>query len=293
MGIHDRPYMRDEPESGGGLGGLTVGLPKPTPAVKVLLIANAAAFLLQVFLDQPSEFGPGPMSRWLGVTTAAFWQPWRYVTFQFLHGDFMHILLNMLGVYFLGSALERHWGRRRFLAFYLSCGAVAGLCYVIIGVLFALDPHMPIIGASGGVYGILLACAVYFPSFRIIFLFFPVPIRFAALIIFGGMVVLVLQALGAGMMAAAMSDVAHLGGAGMAAAWIWVLPQILRHVPAGPGRPGRPGAWQKKLRQRRQAQAQIDRILDKIRREGLDSLSWFEKRTLRRETERQRREREP
>jgi len=291
MGLHDRPYMRRGPQaydSGGGLSGITMGLPRPTPVVKWLLIINFAVFVVQIFFDQPEtvRFGPdqfaarpGPMSRWMGVTVAGFWQVWRYLTFQFLHGGVMHVALNMLGVYMLGTPLEGHFGSRRFLRFYLICGAVAGLAFVGLGAVSAMDPARPIIGASGGVFAIVLACAVLFPSFRLILLFFPVPIRLAAVIIFGGMILIVMQGFASGRAEEAMSDVAHLGGAGAAAVWMWVLPRLNLRVRLGGDRAGR-GRWEKKLKRRRKEQDEIDALLDKIRRSGIDSLSWREKRKL-------------
>jgi membrane associated rhomboid family serine protease len=293
MGLHDRPYMQDQPPAGPHLGGLTIGMPRPAKAVKYMLLINIVVFVVQMFLDQPQRNAAGipvragPMSLWLGMTVAGFWQVWRYVTMQFLHAGFWHIALNMLGLYILGTPLERHWGTRRFVRFYLSCGVVAGIAYAIIGALFQLDPDKPIIGASGGVYAIVLACAVLFPHFRIIFLFFPVPIRFAAIIIFGGMILLVLRSLAAGEAVLAMSDVAHLGGAGAAAVWIWVLPRVRWQVGMGRAGVGR-GRWQRKRQRQRQEQQEIDRILDKIRRDGIGSLSWREKRKLREATDRQR-----
>lgn len=301
MGIHDRPYMSDAPggDGGGGFrgyggpGGMQFALPRPGKVVRSLLIVNGAVFLLQLFLDRE-----GLMTRSLGMTVAGFWQVWRYITFQFLHGGFWHIVLNMLGLYFLGGPLERSWGARRFLTFYLVCGAVAGLAYVAIGAIFPLSaarpdgipPHLPLIGASGGVYGVVLACAILFPQFRIIFLFFPVPIRLAALIIFGGMIVLVLQALSDGRFGPAMSDVAHLGGAVAAAVWVWAIPKL-----TGAGGVVRvtrarinQGAWRRKVERRAEEEAQVDRILQKIKDEGLSSLSRLEKRILQNATRRQR-----
>lgn len=291
MGLDDRPYMRrqggEQPHGGGPMSGLTIGLPRPAPVVKLLLIVNVAVYVLQMFLDRPVGFSAGPMSRWLGVTVGGFWQLWRYLTFQFLHAGFWHIILNMLGLYLLGTPLERHWGSRRFAVFYLICGAIAGLAYVAIGAAYRLDPTVPIIGASGGVYAVLLACAVFFPQFRIIFLFFPVPIRLAALIIFGGMILFVMQALAGGGAGAAMSHVAHLGGAVAAGVWIWAIPRIRRRVSSGADAMGR-GRWQRKLRRQQAQQAQIDRILDKIRRDGIGSLSRSDRRTLRRASQQQR-----
>ena len=293
MGLKDRPYWREEQQGGHGgraMGAMTFGLPKPSPTVKILLILNITVFILQIFADQsPGRGDPGWMSAWFGVTVEGSWQIWRYITFQFLHGGVLHIFLNMLGLYFLGSPLERRFGRRWFTTFYLSCGVLAGIAYVLIGAIGELPHTMPIIGASGGVYGIVLAAAVYFPHFRLLFLFFPVPIRLAALVIFAGMILLVLRAGAAGHVVKAMSDVAHLGGAVAAAVWIWVLPRLggqVRHRRDAANR----GAWQRRIKDRRVRQEEIDRILDKIQREGIDSLTRKEKDKLREATIRQQRE---
>ena len=135
MGLHDRPYMRDDaaPMGGGGLmRGMSVGLPKISRVVKWLLIINAAAFVLQLVFEKNFNI---PVSGWFGATVGGFWQIWRYLTFQFLHDMFTpwHIVFNMLGLYILGTPLEQLWGPRRFLVFYLSCGAMAGLAFVILG----------------------------------------------------------------------------------------------------------------------------------------------------------------
>jgi len=293
MPLAERDYMRRPPPGGGGGGGLMVGVPRPARVVKYLLAINAVVFIVQMFLDREAPGRrPGPMSLWLGVTVGGFWQLWRYVTFQFLHAGFWHILLNMLGLWLLGSPLEQRWGPRRFLAFYLSCGVTGGAAYVLIGAAGGLPADMPIIGASGGVYGLVLACAVLFPHFRLIFLFFPVPIRLAALIIFGGMALIVLQAIADGRTTDAMSDVAHLGGAVAAAVWIWVVPRLRIAGKLGPDGRGR-GRWQKKLARRRREQEEIDRILDKIRRDGIDSLGRSDRRKLRQASRRQREEGPP
>jgi len=287
MGIHDRPYMQSgwQPP-GGGTGGFTFGLPRPGRAVKVLLAINIAVFLIQIF-DRT-----GAMERLFGVKVSQFWQFWRYLTFQFLHsvGSFWHILLNMLGLYILGSLLERHYGTRRFLTFYLSCGAAAGVSYVIIG---AASPHvfdLPLIGASGGVYGILLACAVYYPHVQLIFLFFPVPIRLASIIIFAGMILTVLAGLvrrEVSFTGQFWSDVAHFGGAVAAAVWIWVVPRLRGATRQARAKVDR-GAWQRKMQKRAKEEAEMDRILRKIHEEGVGSLTQKEKKLLQDATRRQR-----
>jgi membrane associated rhomboid family serine protease len=291
MGLHDRPYWKDDTNAGtsGEMGGLWYGLPRPTQAVKWLLLITMVAFVVQVVFELTLHV---PLSIWFGATVGGFWQVWRYVTFQFLHdtGSLWHLGLNMLGLYFLGPPLEQFWGSRRFLRFYLSCGAVAGLLYVIAGAILGNISWVPLIGASGGVFGILLACAVLFPHMKLIFVFFPLPIRLAALIIFAGMILLVLNSLSAGAYSGDFwSSVAHLGGAGMAAMWLWVIPRF-SGAAQGIVRRANRGAWQRKMQRRQAEQADIDRILDKIRVEGLASLTRKEKHTLKQATLRQQRE---
>ncbi|MFA6133207.1 MAG: rhomboid family intramembrane serine protease [Phycisphaerae bacterium] len=294
MPLDDRTYTRgdSQPERyHGGGGGLMGGLPRPTPAVKILLLANLGIFFLQL----ACEAGGIHLSAYFGVTVEGAWQFWRYLSFQFLHDtrSIFHLGLNMLGLYFLGTPLEQSWGTRRFVWFYLTCGATAGLAYVVMGAIMHLPSYVPIIGASGGVYGIVLACAVLFPHFRLIFLFFPVPIRLAAIIIFGGMILVVLSALGQGVTGGAMSDVAHLGGAVAAAFWLWGLPYIRwQRRPTRVVQPlkqgAQHGAWQRRMQQRQIDQDVIDRILKKIHDEGLASLTDKEKRALHEATQRQR-----
>lgn len=260
-----------------------VGMPKPAPAVKILLILNVAVFLAQLLTR-------GTMTSLFAITLGTKWQLWRYVTFQFLHGGLWHIGLNMLGLYMLGSPLEQRWGTPRFVKFYLGCGVFAGLAYVLMAAWTRDIPSdMPLVGASGGVYAILLACAVLFPHFRLIFFLFPLPIRFAALIIFGFMVITVLGGLQTGQTSGQFwSDVAHLGGVIPAAIYIWVLPRLKQASNESRTRM-REGAWQKKMQQQADQQKEIDRILEKIKQQGIGSLTSREKKTLQDATEQQRR----
>jgi membrane associated rhomboid family serine protease len=293
MGLHDRPYWRDDGGGdwrGGGLRhSLAFGLPKPTKAVKYLLIMNGVVFLVQIlFLAIAKE----SLGDFLGASVDGFWQVWRYITFQFLHStsNIFHLALNMLGLYMLGTPLEQHWGTRRFVRFYLSCGATAGVVYVIASRLL-MPPWAwgyPLIGASGGVFGIVLACAVFFPQFRLILIFFPVPIRLAAIIIFGGMILLVLTTLAEGGYGnpGFWSHVAHLGGAGAAAVWIWALPRLRGAASRSRVRRSQ-GAWKRKMQKRQAAEEEIDRILKKIKDEGIASLSRTEKKILQDATRRQ------
>ncbi|MGC9454487.1 MAG: rhomboid family intramembrane serine protease [Phycisphaerae bacterium] len=289
MGIWDRPYMHDRQGRGGqfgGMGGMRLAMPRPPSAVKVLLLVNVAVFILQYVMS-------GVLEPVFGVTVGGWWQAWRYITFQFLHstGGIGHILINMLFLYFLGTILERTWGTRRFVWFYLTCGVGAGVSYAVMGTLMNLPGDYPLIGASGGVYGILVACAMFFPHIRVlVFFMFPVSIRVVALISIAIMSMTVLSGLSAeGARGAGFwSEVAHFGGVAVAA--LWILPMRFRGglLRAG-GRLNR-GAWEKRMRQQTDEQAEIDRILRKINDQGISSLTRKEKRTLQDATRRQQEE---
>jgi membrane associated rhomboid family serine protease len=108
---------------------------------------------------------------------------WQLVTYMFLHGGFFHILLNMLALWMFGSELEHLWGSKRFLQYYFITGIGAGLTNTLV------QPHstIPIIGASGAIYGLLLAYGMYFPDRRIyLWLIVPIPAKYFV-IIFGGL----------------------------------------------------------------------------------------------------------
>ena len=257
--------------------GITTGMPKPGKAVAWLLIANLVIFVLEHIL-------PDSFMSFLAVIPSLWWEVWRYVTFQFLHAGIFHILLNMIGLYFLGMYLERAWGTKRFLVFYLICGAVAGLTHVALSYIFGQDLGIPLIGASGGVYAVIMACAILFPNIRLILVFFPVPIRFAVLLFFVIAFFSLFSGGGGG-----ISHAAHFGGMVAAGVWIWALPKV-RRVGEDAREKANQGTWERKIRKQQAEQAQIDFILDKIRRKGIGSLTGKEKRILRDATERQRRE---
>jgi membrane associated rhomboid family serine protease len=288
--MHQRP-------GGGGVRPRGVGLamPKPPSAVKLLLLINVGAFILQLLLDRPGEeHSAGLISRYFGLTTDGWWQPWRYVTFQFLHTGIGHILLNMLFLYFLGGILERHWGTKRFTWFYLTCGVGAGVSYAIMGTAMEeLPGNFPLIGASGGVYGILVACAVFFPHIRVlVFFLFPVSIRVVAIVSLAIMSLTVLGGLSGGEAARPpdfWSKVAHFGGVAVAGVWIALLPRMRSSAGRARTRLNQ-GAWKRKMQKRDEEQAEIDRILRKINEQGINSLTRNEKQTLQEATRRQQEE---
>ncbi len=284
MSWRDRPYAQPDYDSRppGRAGGFMGGMPRLGHAVKYLLIINVAMFLLQAF------WGDLMVSA-LAVIPRYWWQLWRYVTFQFLHGSIMHIAFNMLALYFLGLILEATWGAKRFLVFYLTCGAIAGMTHVILTPVLNQSWSVPLLGASGGVFAVLLACTVLFPNVRVlVFFLFPMRLCILTAILLVFAFLNVMAGIGAAMagktLAGDISHPAHLGGAAAAAVWIWVLPRLRMKLRFG-NRPAGQGRWEKQLKRRQKQQEEIDRILDKIRREGIGSLNRREKQLLQQTTE--------
>ena len=141
----------------------------------------------------------------------------------------------------------------------------------MMGILSPTLWNIPLLGASGGVFAIILACAVLFPHIRLILLLFPVPIRFAAALIFAISVFYILidirNAIIGGTVGRAISDAAHFGGMVAAGLWIWGLPKLRGAAGDARARRNR-GAWEQKLKKRTQQRVEIDRILEKIFADG-------------------------
>ncbi len=150
------------------------------PVTTALIVANIAVFFLQQIAPslgiRPLEllFALWPLGTAQASGGQASFQPWQLISYGFLHGDIFHLAFNMYGVYMFGSALELVVGTRRYLSYYFVCVIVAGL----VQLLFAMvsGGFYPTVGASGGVFGLLLAYAVYFPRNKLMLIFIPVPI---------------------------------------------------------------------------------------------------------------------
>lgn len=180
-----------------------------TPGVRWLLIANAVCFVLY-FLAARTEFAR--FFAHLALSPRAVltqFELWQLVTYMFLHSPlgFGHILMNMLALWMFGGPLEDTWGTRRFLRFYFFCGVGAGICVVVMNTLAgSMDSRT--IGASGAVYGVLIAFGILFPRAIIyLFLMFPIEARWFVLIL--GAIVF-LSAIGD--TGGGVSHFAHLGG---------------------------------------------------------------------------------
>ena len=240
-----------------------------------------------------------PLQKWLHFSTKKVIggaQLWRLVGFQFLHADMTHLLFNMIALFFFGPLVEQFLGRKRYLAFYLLCGVFGALLYLCLnllgwvwitqlglpempGLLFNAT-GVPLIGASAGVFGVIIGGALLQPNVKVL-LFFIIPMRLAtlAMALIAISVIFILFGLDN-----AGGEAAHLGGA--IAGWYFIKrPEQLhglfnffgrvdptsRHFAIKGG---------KKRGGRGPDDRQVDRILDKISREGLQSLSKKEKRIL-------------
>jgi membrane associated rhomboid family serine protease len=169
--------------SGAGTFAYSFGPGPLTPAVKALLIANTVMFVATVVMPElPMRLGLRPASVIGGLAV------WQLVTYLFLHGSFFHILFNMLTLWMFGVELERRWGTPYFLQYYFIVGVGAALTTLVVSLLpfsFAAPLYFSsTIGASGAIYGLLMAYALYFPDRPIyMYFFFPIPAKYFVLIL--------------------------------------------------------------------------------------------------------------
>jgi membrane associated rhomboid family serine protease len=273
MGLYDRDYTQADFRSryrGGPQ--MQMVFPSLTPVVKWLLIINAAVFIPSFMIKPLGAF----FFTWFAVHPTSPFQIWRLITYQFLHDfyGFGHIFWNMLILYFFGTMLERFWGSRKFLPFYLICGAAGGVLYPVLALAGFLSAA-PLVGASGAIFGMLAAGAILFPNVRVLVMFvFPVPLSVVAIVL----AVISMMSLLAGDNRG--GEAAHL--AGMAAGAVYVVSESWR---ARFKSKIRTGAWEKKMAAQRNLRVELDRILQKVHESGLHSLTQKEKKILKQATE--------
>ena len=178
-----------------------------TPAIKFLIIANVVAFLVSLVVE--------PLVLKLAVIPAAVFGQfavWQLVTYMFMHGGIGHLLINMLSLWMFGTELERRWGTRFFTKYYF----VTGIGAAVTTLLWSISPlpyaehiyYAPMIGASGAIYGVLLAYALSFPNRPIyMYLVFPIPAKYFVMIIGA---ITFLSSVGSG--GGGVAHTAHLGG---------------------------------------------------------------------------------
>jgi len=235
------------------------------PMVRNLVIINIAVFLLQQIAGRALTF-------YFGLIPQAFWHGylWQVFTYQFLHGNFMHIFFNMFVLWMFGRTLEMMWGPRKFLIYYLICGVGAGLLNA------AVMPNSPIptVGASGAVYGLLLAFGLLFPN-QMIFLYFLFPIKARYFVI----IIAAIEFFSGLNPNSPVAHFAHLGGMIFGLIYLqW--PKWRRKASHLQGERERKQHLKVVYNRRDEIEAlqkEVDELLDKINRSGLDSLSSGEK----------------
>jgi membrane associated rhomboid family serine protease len=181
------------------------------PIIKKLLIVTGAVFVLQQVLEAAGS--DRMMVNVLGLVPYLVWHKfflWQPVTYLFLHGDFSHILFNLLALWMFGGELENTWGSKKFLKYFFFCGIGAAICTTVFTVLLTgpLSQIIPVIGSSGAIYGILLAYGWLFPN-RPIMLYFIVPIPAKYFVIIFGLLEFLYFSRGSG---GGISHLTHLGG---------------------------------------------------------------------------------
>ncbi|TKJ40754.1 rhomboid family intramembrane serine protease [candidate division LCP-89 bacterium B3_LCP] len=253
----------------------SIGFGSPwTPAVKALIIINGAVYIAQEFLGFPSIriFGLVPYDV---LHKGAFWQ---LATYMFLHGGFMHVAFNMFALWMFGSQLERVWGTRQFVKYYFITGIGAGL----INVAFSSGSLIPTIGASGAIFGLLLAYGVLFPNNTILLYFFiPMKAKYFVLLF------AVLEFLMARSYTAdGVAHFAHLGGMAVGLLYLKGRP-LLRRMKgqAAEKRHEHKEAIQvkfdaQKLADIQSIRSEVDYLLGRVSRVGYDNLTEEERKRL-------------
>lgn len=249
-------------------------------AVKYLIIANVAVFLLQSILWR--FFPEIPINSILGMRPESFighffiWQP---VTYMFLHGGLFHILFNMLFLWMFGTEVEERMGTRDFTIFYFFCGIGAGILTCVI----PANWHIPTMGASGAIYGIFVAFGLMFPN-RMILLFFMIPVK--AYYLMMGLVALQIYSL-VFSPGGNISYIAHVGGAGLGYLFLRYHSRVSKMIDNYVD-----NKEQRKEQQGREEtlneQKKTDEILDKINKEGMHKLTRAERKFLRDRSRRKR-----
>lgn len=182
------------------------------PATKILLISNILLFVLQSLLPQGvllRTFALWPVSlSWPRPDWLPHFQWWQLISYGFLHANFSHLLYNLLSLWMFGCALELTWGQRRFLTYFICCIAGAGLCQLLA--MSLNKEELPVLDASGGVFGLMLGYGVLFPKQPIQLIFPPIRMQARTFVILCALTELVF---GVADNQSSIAHFAHLGGA--------------------------------------------------------------------------------
>jgi len=241
-----------------------------TDAIKILIGSNLILFALKVLVSNRLDLVP-----LFGLSSDTVWPLiWQPLTYMFMHGNIWHVGINMLVLWMFGSELEMLWGRTEFLRYYFITGIGSGLVWL----LFNLgNPHTVLIGASGAVYGLLLAYGLLFPN-RTVYIYFVIPVKVKWLVLFLGLAAF----LSSFNTLSNISNLTHLSG--MAIGFFY-LKKNLRWTKLSFHFRKRAVDIKSRLEERKrqrslETQQEIDRILDRINDVGIDNLTPEELNTL-------------
>ena len=277
MGIHDRDYYRQEPPG--------LSLRGPRTIVGALILINAAVFLADGLLTPDTEMIRKVLAVKVGsLTNPLYW--WQFLTYGFAHAsvpDYWHVVGNMLALFFLGRDIEAKYGWKEFLRLYLVLLVVASVAWALVAKLQGAPDTTSAVGASGAVVGIVILYALNFPR-RTLLLFFVLPVPAWTV----GLLVVGLDALGAlNPGSTHIAYAAHLAGAAFAFLYFksgWNFGRLTAGWPSFAWRKPRPNLRvhnpDRQERQDRELSKEVDRILEKMHREGEASLTRKERRTL-------------
>ncbi|MCQ2096059.1 MAG: rhomboid family intramembrane serine protease [Bacteroidaceae bacterium] len=256
---------------------------KQTSVVNTLLIANILVFLFSLVIKLEGLFG-------LHYFMSRSFNIFQLVTYMFMHGGFMHLFFNMFALWMFGRLLEQVWGWKRFLIYYFVCGIGAGLTQEIGQMMGVIHPLATTVGASGAVYGILLAFGMTFPNEKMFIIPFPFPIK-AKYFVMIYVAIELYEGFGAN---DGIAHWAHLGGM-LFGAMLFLYWKHLTHRVQGvkkmkvtyntadnydrSSKPASSASHRVETPSQEHAD-EIDRILDKIRKSGYTGLTDAEKRTL-------------
>jgi len=251
-----------------------------SPTIKALMYAMGAGYVLQHFVVS------GGMIEQFGLVPARvvhdFWL-WQLVTYLFLHGSLFHLLFNLFALWLFGRLVEQSWGSREFLKYCVICGVGAGLVNI------AFTPHSmnPIIGASGAIYGLLVAVAMLYPD-ATFYAYFFIPMKARHAVILFAIIEFITGATHSG---GNIANFAHLGGmvtGYLYIRWWWELKARVKRLFSGVWERVSEGSTRRpQWRRPRKGEpspmdlsTEVDRILDKILLQGVDSLTPEEKDTM-------------
>lgn len=257
-----------------------------TPMVKKLLIINVAVFFLQLLMPNmgliSSERTLHPFGAFFALIPQYVVESgyvWQLITYQFLHGGLIHILFNMFMLWMFGVELESVWNETAFLRFYLTCGVVAGLSAVVFN--YGI---VPTVGASGAIFGILGAFALYWPD-RELFIWGIIPIKAKyAVLIAGGLELM----LGVSRLNTGIGHMAHLGGLVMGLSYVMLSdPQKPLMKPLWDWWGKRKAhkkqrQWEQRKEEQREMIEEVNRILDKLNRMTWEELTEEEQKKIQR-----------